>query len=228
MLKVDLHLHSSYSRDCLTSLETIIVACRRRGLGAIAVTDHNTIAGALALREIAPFPVIVGEEINTSRGEMLAYFLEEEIPPGLSPQETIACIREQGGVVGVSHPFDRLRQEAMREEALMEIIDQVDALEVFNSRIFFPDDNLQAEKLAYERGILCTAGSDAHTSFEIGRAWMEMPTFDAKDKESFLAALAQGRVCGRLSPPWVHFVTSLVKLYIRVSRIAYRKPLDTR
>lgn len=213
MLKVDLHLHTLYSRDCLTSLKIIISLCRRRGLGMLAITDHNTIAGALALREIAPFPVIVGEEIKTSRGEMLAYFLKEEIPPGLSPEETIARIREQGGMVSISHPFDRLRQESMEEEALMEIIDQVDALEVFNARTIFPEDNNRAEKLALERGLLRTAGSDAHTPFEIGRAWVEMPPFDPEDKESFLVALAQGKVGGRLSPPWVHFVTSLVKLY---------------
>ncbi|NIO70935.1 MAG: PHP domain-containing protein, partial [Anaerolineae bacterium] len=133
-MKVDFHVHTCYSRDSLTSLETIIETCRRRGLDKVAITDHNTIAGALALREMAPELVVVGEEIKTPAGEFIAYFLEEEIPRGLSPQEAIARIRAQGGVVGVSHPLDRLRREAMRWANLMQIIDQVDVLEAFNAR----------------------------------------------------------------------------------------------
>ena len=152
-MKVDLHVHTCYSRDLLISLESVVVTCRQQGLDKVAITDHNTIAGALALREMAPELVVVGEEIKTPAGEIIAYFLEEEIPRGLSPQETIARIRAQGGVVGVPHPLDRLRREAMRWANLMKIIDQVDALEAFNARTIFPADNQRAEELARSAGI---------------------------------------------------------------------------
>ncbi len=214
MLKVDLHLHTVYSGDSLTSLEAVIEACRKRGLGAIAVTDHGTIAGALALRDIAPFPVIVGQEVKTSRGELLAYFLEEGIPERLSPQETIKRIREQGGVVGVSHPLDRLRREAVGLSALLEIVEQVEALEVFNARTVFAADNRRAEELAQERGLLRLAGSDAHTAYEIGRAYVEMPPFE--DRAGFLRSLAQGRVVGRLTPFWIHFASTWARLRPRL------------
>ncbi len=210
MIRVDLHLHTVYSRDSLVSLEAVIETCQKRGLGAIAVTDHGTIAGALALRDISPLPVIVGEEIKTSQGELLAYFLEEGIPQGLPPQEAIDRISKQGGVIGVSHPLDRLRREAMGLSAVLEIIDQVDALEVFNARTVFAADNRRAEELAQARGLLRLAGSDAHTAGEIGRAYVEMPPFE--DRAGFLHSLAQGRVVGRLTPFWIHFASTWAKL----------------
>jgi hypothetical protein len=210
-MKVDLHVHTCYSRDSLNSLETIVVTCQQRGLDKVAITDHNTIAGALALQELAPELVIVGQEIKTPVGEMIAYFLEEEIPKGLPPQETIARIRAQGGIVGVPHPLDRLRREAMRWANLMKIIDQVDALEAFNARVTFPADNRRAEELARQRGLLVTAGSDAHAACEIGQAYMEMPPFDGK--EEFMQSLAQGQIVGRLSAPWTHFSSTYAKLW---------------
>ena len=210
-MKVDLHVHTCYSRDSLMSLETVVVTCRRLGLDKVAITDHNTIAGALALREMAPELVVVGQEIKTPAGELIAYFLEEEIPKGLSPQETIARIRAQGGVVGVPHPLDRLRREAVRWANLMEIIDQVDALEAFNARTTFPADNRRTEDLARQRGLLVTAGSDAHAACEIGQAYVEMPPFNSK--EQFMRSLAQGQIVGRLSPPWIHFTSVHAKLW---------------
>jgi predicted metal-dependent phosphoesterase TrpH len=217
-MKVDFHVHTCYSRDSLTSLETVIETCQRRGLDKVAITDHNTIAGALALREMAPELVIVGEEIRTPAGEFIAYFLEEEIPKGLSPQETIARIRAQGGVVGVPHPLDRLRREAMRWANLMEIIDQVDALEAFNARIIFPADNQRAEELARQRGLLVTAGSDAHVACKIGQAYVEMPPFNGK--EEFMQSLAQGQIVGRLSAPWIHFSS----LYAKLRKLFFARP----
>jgi len=210
-MKVDLHVHTCYSGDSLTSLEAIIVACQRRGLDRVAITDHNTIAGALALREMAPELVLVGEEIKTSAGELIAYFLEEEVPSGLSPQETIACIRAQEGVVAVPHPLDRLRREAMRRAHLLEIMDQVDALEAFNARTTFPADNRRAGELARQRGLPVTAGSDAHSIYEIGRAYVEMPPFNSQ--EEFIQSLAQGQIVGRLSAPWIHFTSLYARLW---------------
>jgi predicted metal-dependent phosphoesterase TrpH len=208
-MKVDFHVHTCYSGDSLTSLEEVIEACRRRGLDKVAITDHNTMAGALALLEMAPDLVIVGEEIKTDVGEIIAYFLKEEVPRGLPVQEAIARVREQGGVVGVPHPLDRLRREAMGLTHLLTIIEQVDALEAFNARTTFPSDNRRVLDLARERGLLVTAGSDAHIAWEIGHAYVEMPAFS--DKDEFLRSLAQGQIVGRLTTPLIHFASNWAK-----------------
>lgn len=213
-VKVDLHVHTCYSGDSLTSLEEVIEACRRQGLDKVAITDHNTIAGALALREMAPNLVIVGEEIRTNVGEIIAYFVEEEVPRGLSLQEAIARVREQGGVVGVPHPLDRLRREALGRTHLLTVIKQVDLLEVFNARTIFPADNRCALDLARERGLLASAGSDAHIACEIGHAYVEMPVFD--DKDGFLRSLAQGQIVGRLTSPLIHLASTWAKLIKRL------------
>jgi len=218
-MKVDMHVHTCYSKDATLSLETIMETCRRRGLDGVAITDHNTIAGALALKEMAPWPttcqgrpfvVIVGEEIETTKGGILGLFLKEEISEGLTPEEAMTRIREQGGLVGVCHPLDRLRRSAMRQVALLDILDELDFLEGFNSRVTFPSDNRRAQALAQAQGLPMTAGSDAHTAYEIGRAYMEMPPFNGP--EDFLENLAQGRIVGHLTPPWIHIVTTWTKL----------------
>jgi predicted metal-dependent phosphoesterase TrpH len=214
LLKVDLHIHTLYSGDCGTSLEKIVEAARSRGLDKIGVTDHNRLDGALALREMAPDLVIVGEEIITTHGELIAYFLKELVPPGLSPLEAIERLRAQNAVISVSHPLDRLRREAMSAAGLALVLGRVDALEVFNSRCIFPADNAKALALARERGLLATAGSDAHTAWEIGRAYVEMPPFTNRDE--FVASLAQGRVVGRYSLPLIHFVSTWNRLRARL------------
>lgn len=201
-VRADLHCHTVYSKDSLTPLEAVIRACRRKGIQRIAITGHNVIEGALRLRDMAPELIIVGEEIKTTHGEIQAFFIESLIPPGLSPEETIARIREQGGVVGVPHPLDPTRGEAMGEENLRRIVSLVDCLEVFNARSTFAAHNRRAAEFARAHGLPGTAGSDAHTAFEIGRAHVEMPSFDGP--ASFLEALAQGRIIGRPSLPLVH------------------------
>ena len=208
--RCDLHTHTLYSRDCLTDLERFLQVSRRKGLDRVAVTDHNAIAGALRLKEMDPERVIVGEEIRTTHGELIAYFLTEPIPPGLSPQETIAAVRAQGGVVGISHPLDSFRREAFRKEALPSVLDQVDFLEVFNARCLLPADNRAARALAAERGLPMTAGSDAHSTWELGQAVTLLPPFSSP--ASFLESLKEARIEGRLSPPWVHFISSYGKL----------------
>ncbi len=201
-VRADLHCHTVYSKDSLTSPEAVIRACRRKGIDRIAITGHNTIEGALRLRDLAPELVIVGEEIKTTHGEIQAFFIEKCIPPGLSPEETIARVREQGGVVGVSHPLDPTRSEALGEENLRRIAHLVDCIEVFNARTTFAVHNRRAAEFACAHHLPGTAGSDAHTAFEIGRAYVEMPACDGP--ASFLEALAQGRVVGRQSLPLVH------------------------
>lgn len=207
--RVDLHLHTDASWDSIVSPERLIQIAHRRRLSRIAVTDHNSIHGALAAKAIEPDFVIVGEEIKTENGELLAYFIQEEIPHGLSLEETIRRIREQGGVVGVSHPLDRLRREAIGREALMPILPLLDCVEVFNARTLLPSNNDHALALAEEYGLPATAGSDAHSEGEVGRAYVEVPPFYGPSE--FVEALRRGRVAGRLSGPWVHLISTINK-----------------
>jgi len=210
---VELHAHTCYSPDCLVTSEQFVATCRRKGIDRAAITDHNAVAGALAAQKIAPELVIVGEEIKTDCGEIIAYFLKELVPSGLPVREAIARVRDQGGVVGVSHPCDRYRREAMGADRLLPIVDLVDALEVFNARCLQPADNDCARSIAQEYGKLMFAGSDAHTAFELGQATVRMPPFDSP--QSFLSSLAQAQIQARLSSPLVHFASTYAKLVRR-------------
>jgi len=215
LLKADLHVHTAYSLDCTTPLEKIIARCLEIGINCIAIADHNTIAGALRLKEMAPFPVIIAEEILTSSGEIMGLFLTEEIPAGLSPEETIARIRTQDGLVGIPHPDDKSRPAAFKNPALEAIMPQVDIVEVFNSRSLLPGSSNRARQLASKYGKLASAGSDAHTLAEIGHAYIEMPEFNGKD--DFLKSLAQGKIYGRKSNPSAHVASTWARLKKRLS-----------
>jgi predicted metal-dependent phosphoesterase TrpH len=210
LIKADLHLHTIYSGDSRSRLEQIIARCNEVGINCIAVTDHNTIAGAVEMRKIAPFKVIVGEEIHTANGEVIGYFLTQEIPKGLSPAETVRRIREQGGLVAVPHPFDRLRGSAIQRPALEAILPDIDIIEVLNARSILRRYNTMAKRFAQKHGLVASAGSDAHTPGEIGRAYVEMPDFDGRD--GFLKALRQGKIMGQVSPRIVHFKSTLAKI----------------
>ena len=205
MLKADLHIHSKYSLDCNTSLEEIISRCLERGINCIAIADHGTIEGALEIQSIAPFPVIIAEEILTPHGEIMGMFLTEGIPSGLPVPETISRIRAQNGLVAIPHPFDRFRPSALDSEVLEELVagEQIDALEVFNSRTPLYRSSAKARAFARKHNIPGSAGSDAHTPYEIGNAYVEMPEFSGRD--DFLAALAQGKIIGRRTNPLTHF-----------------------
>lgn len=209
MLNVELHSHTQWSKDCVINLETILRMCDKRGVDRIAITDHNTARGALEMCRRAPDRIIVGEEIMTDRGELLAYFVQESIPPGLTPDETIRILRDQGAVISVSHPFDRLRKGAWLEPDLLEIIDKVDAIEIFNSRCMFAEDNVKALAFAAEHHLVGTVGSDAHSRGEYGRAVMQLEPFH--DAPSFLAALKQAGHTDRYSSWLVHFNSSTAK-----------------
>ena len=210
MVKVDLHVHTEYSPDCLTPCEDLIRWARRRQLDAVAITDHNTIEGALALSATSPIPIIIGEEVRTTRGEIIGLFLREEIPMHLSPSETVRIIHGQGGLVYVPHPMARVRRSALEFGALMQIIDDVDIIETFNARAAFSLDNKRAQELARSYGLPSGAGSDAHQGFEIGHAYVEMPAFT--DARSFLESIRRGKVRGRLSSPLVHVGSTYARL----------------
>ncbi len=206
---VDLHSHTLWSKDCLTSFETIIRLCERRGIHRIAITDHNTAESALKMHRLAPELVIPGEEIMTPQGEILAYFVQESVPAGLSPEETIRRLRDQDAVISVSHPFDRLRKGAWLEADLERIAPLVDAVEVFNARCLFPEDNARALDFARQHGLPGTAGSDAHTPPEYGRAALQLSPFFSPSE--FRTALRDARVIGGLSPWYVHAGSTMAK-----------------
>ena len=148
MLRIEFHCHTHASKDSLTPPADLIAAARRKGIDRLIITDHNTIAGARAAQALDPELVIVGEEIMTTRGEILAAFVTEEIPPSLSPTETIRRLKDQGAFISVSHPFDKFRLGGWKEDDLLEILPQVDAIEVYNSRCMFPGFNRAARKFA--------------------------------------------------------------------------------
>ena len=210
MIKADLHVHTCYSIDCLSPLEQIIERCLELGINCIAVADHNTIAGALKLRGIAPFKIIVAEEVLTPVGEIMGLFLSEEVPKGLSPQETISRIRSQGGLVAIPHPFGRALPWNANMLTSTEVLSQVDIIEAFNSRTPFSNSIAKARKLAKEQGKVASAGSDAHTLGEIGRAYVEMPEFDGPD--DFLNSLAQGKIFGQRSSYLAHFASTWARI----------------
>lgn len=187
-------------------LDQIITRCLDVGINCLAVADHNTIAGALKMKEMAPFPIIVAEEILSSGGEVIGLFLSQEIPSKLSMEETVARIKAQGGLVCIPHPYDRLRFSVFRNQLFEDIMPQVDIVEVFNARSLAPGSSAKARRLAQKYGKLASAGSDAHTLSGIGNTYVEMPEFNGKDE--FLASLAKGKIFGTKSNPFVHFAST--------------------
>ena len=191
--------------------EQLVERCVKVGLSCIAVTDHDTIEGSLAARRIAPFTVIIAEEVGSSEGEITGLFLQETIPGGLSALETVRRIKEQGGIVSIPHPFDRFRRHVINRDALEEIIPHADIVEAFNSRNNLAAADRKAAELAREHGKLTSGVSDAHTAIELGRTYVEMPEFDGTPGD-FIRALRQGRIVGRRMSPLIHVATTLTRL----------------
>lgn len=196
--------------DCSTPLERIIERCQELEINCIAIADHGTVEGALKLKDIAPFTVIVAEEVLTPHGEIMGMFLKETIPSGHSVEWTIAQIRAQGGLVCIPHPFDRIRNSALDHETLERIVKDIDVLEAFNSRSPLLSSSAKTKAFAKEHSIAQSAGSDAHTPAEIGNAYVEMPEFTGRD--DFIKALAQGKVFGQRTNPLRHFNSTLAKV----------------
>ena len=194
-MKADLHLHTCYSPDSNSSLESIIKRCQKLGIGCVAITDHNTIEGALRMKEIAPFPVIIGEEVMSSSGEIIGYFLKQSIPKGLPPSEVVARIKDQGGLVCHPHPFDGFGRYPLKSDDRESLISQIDIIEIFNARSIRNSFSKQARLYAEKNCFLRSAGSDAHSTREVGNAYVEMPEFDGLDE--FKIALSKGQIFGR-------------------------------
>ncbi len=189
-------------------LEVVINRYVRRGIDCIAVTDHDNIDGALKMQKIAPFKVIVGEEVKTLQGEIIGLFLRERVPPFLTAEETVDRIHKQGGLTCVPHPFDRIRNGRLQEKVLEELYSQIDIMEAFNCRTTLLRDSEKAMAFGLAHNMALGVGSDSHTPIEIGGAFVEMPDFEGS--HDFLHCIRGGRLVGRRANPLVHLPTRIV------------------
>lgn len=217
---IDLHCHTSASFDSLASPRSVVAAAARRGLTHLAITDHDRVDGAYEAQAAAPtgLTVLIGEEIRTRDGDLIAVFVERAVPPGLSAAETIAAVREQGGLVGIPHPFDRFRGSMARGEGLATIealAASVDWIEAWNARLIVGNGNQRAAELAVAAGVPGVAVSDAHTTLEVGISSTTLRG-DPSTAEGLRAALADGPVLamGRASA-YVRLATPFAKVVQR-------------
>lgn len=189
--------------------------CLQIGLACIAVTDHNTIQGSIEVAKIAPFTVIIGEEIRSTGGEITGLFLREEVPKGLTPLETVERIKAQGGLVSIPHPFSNLRGSDMTDHGLNTIVPYADIIEVFNARNTSGKASSIAKAFALTHSLLPTAVSDAHHPIELGRTYTEMPTFDGTPLQ-FKQALSKAKLVGNAASPLVHLLSTYAKVHKRM------------
>ncbi len=218
MIRIELHCHTIYSKDSLLRPGALLAACQRKGIDRVAITDHNEIAGAMHAKALDPQRVIIGEEIMTTQGELLAFFVQERIPPHLSPEAAIERLRAQGAFISVSHPFDRWRSGGWQAQDLARITPLVDAIEVFNARCMRASFNHHAADYARAHRIPGTVGSDAHVSMELGRATLLLPEF--ADAEGLRAALPQAQTRQKRSSPLIHATSRYAKIYKRLTKWA--------
>jgi predicted metal-dependent phosphoesterase TrpH len=231
LIDVDLHMHTDHSPDCATPVEVLLATAGAQGLGAIAVTDHNEISGALEARAKAresgsgqALKVIVAEEVKTAgQGEVIGLFIEEKIPRGLSLEETVAEIRRQGGLVYVPHPFDRMHAVPDYEH-LLKIIDDVDAIEVFNPRVAIGAFNEEAARFAAKYRIVAGAGSDSHVAQGLGSVRIRMRDFEGPAE--FLESLRDAQILTR--PSSLLYVQALKFLQTRATPASARRASKAR
>lgn len=202
-IMVDFHVHSEFSPDSITRIEALVERARRIGLGKLVITDHNTIRGALILKKRYPDFVIVGEEILTTRGEVLAFFVTEEVPRGLTPLETLRRLRDQGAFISLAHPYS-YRRHGWLEEEMIEYGEYLDAIEVANARNTV-SDNDKAAVFAVAHGLAGTAGSDAHSLGELGRIALQLNPFETADE--LRRVIRDAEVVGSTSSPFARIAS---------------------
>jgi predicted metal-dependent phosphoesterase TrpH len=190
LIRVEFHCHTAISRDSSNRLPRVLQVARKRGLDRLVITDHNTIINALRAKEMDPELVIVGEEIKTTQGELLAYFVTRGVPKNTPPMEAIHSLIEQGAFISIAHPFDH-RRSGWTDAELKEILPYLDAVEVFNSRCFDPLANQAALDYAKAHGLAKMVGSDAHSLVELGLATMRLPYFNSAEELRKVIRMAQ-------------------------------------
>jgi predicted metal-dependent phosphoesterase TrpH len=222
LIDVDLHMHTDHSGDCATPVEVLLQTAKTLGLGAIAVSDHNEVSGALEARALAAdygVKVIVAEEVKTaSQGEVIGLFIEEKIPRGMTMAETVAEIHRQGGLVYVPHPFDRMHAVPDYEH-LLDIVEDVDAIEVYNPRVAIGSFNEEAARFAAKYRIPAGAGSDAHVAQGLGSVRVRMRDFDGP--EEFMESLREADILTK--PSSLLYVQALKFLQTKATPPAARR-----
>ena len=223
---VDLHCHTRGSFDCLSAPKDVVKAASARGLTHLAITDHDRIDAALEARDLAPegLMVIVGEEVKSRDGDLVCVFLERAIPPGLSAVETIAATREQGGLVGLPHPFDRLRGSVLRDASMAHLAGSVDWVETHNARLV-GKGNDQAAEFAREHGLPGVAVSDAHSIMEVGVAYTALDG-DPSTPAGLLAALASAELIPGRATFFVRLWTPVAKGVNRIRGNGRVRPVN--
>ncbi len=207
-MKYDLHVHTNYSRCSVLSISRIIKLSKKTGI-LPAITDHNTIKGAMELKKELPH-MIVGEEVTTDMGEIIGLFLNKEIKKHTALEEAIDEIHEQGGIVGVPHPFDFLRKRS----CLKKIPKNIDFIEICNSRTIFTKFNKKAKEYALKNNLPMSAGSDAHSFAEYGNAYVEINEFSSPKK--FLKNLGKAEIVCKRSFPFVHVISLGAKTFGKI------------
>lgn len=203
-MKLDFHIHTKYSPDSFTSLETLNKVCRKKGLFPV-ITDHDTIKGALEFKRKFG-PCIIGEEVYTNQGEVTGLFLNEGIPGKIDVHEAVDRIKEQGALVYMPHPFDKVRSSALRVHDF-----KADIVEVFNARVMLQEYNKKADEYAGRHNLLKAVGSDAHFARDIGICYAEMDDFDGI--KSFRQSLRKARLVKAASSPFVLPASKIVHTY---------------
>ena len=213
-VRIDLHVHTRHSHDSAAPVTSVLQRCRDSGLGLVAITDHDNIRGGLEARKMADgFPVIVGEEIKTARGDIIGLFLEKPVPPRLTPLETVKRVKEQGGLVGIPHPLDRVRPTAMGRQSIMEILPWVDFMEGFNSHTLLSRDNRRGLEFAVGHTLPVVACSDSHSALELGRTYTEVPAEELDGTpEGLMRAIRLGDCVGRRPNPLLLMAPGFAKV----------------
>lgn len=222
MVRGDFHLHTSYSIDGTTTPRKMVERCREVGFDVIAITDHDTIEGALRVQELAPFPVIIGEEISSAEGHIIGLFLDKKIEPGLSVPQTIDKIKDQGGIAVAPHPYSRIAGESL-QESFTKYAHLFDVVEVANSNNILRIDDTRAKRFANDRGMPMIGGSDAHHPIAVGSNVVTLPEFTTP--QEFVESLDHALIENRISP-MRHFMRMGLWSLGQVIRIYPRDPQE--
>lgn len=221
-MKLETHVHTRYSHDSILCLYILYLMCKIKGINSIAITDHNTIKGAVKFKEKfgtrvkakgkkKGIQVIIGEEIMTSDGEVIGLYLTEEIKPGMTPDKTIAAIIEQGGVVYIPHPYDDKRHKTvMNFEDIQRNRRYIDCIECFNGRNISEEYGVKQTMISEQLGLTKVIGSDAHTMIEIGRNYMEVHEFT--DKDGFIKAISSATFTKKQCLKLSHQITKVARV----------------
>ncbi|HLG12350.1 MAG TPA: PHP domain-containing protein [Dehalococcoidia bacterium] len=228
-LRADFHSHSNYSRDSVIGPQAFVDNCVRKGVNCIAVTDHNEIEGAFVIEKLAreraegKLKVVIGEEVKTTEGEIIGLFLKELVQRGMSPEDTIDAIHEQGGLAVIPHPYDIFRRSVLTDEAIERVKTRVDAIEGFNCRNILARHDQKARDTAAGVDKPITLGTDSHSPWELGSASLEIDDFETP--EEMLRSLRGGRIVGHRSLPMVHWISTYAKIRWRLGlRPTYASP----